>query len=188
MNETTRSVAHETRRWVDQVVIGHNLCPFARAIVDRLRVEVFPSDDLEGLIHCLAGEIKRIMETSADTLPTTLVVMPTGFTDFESYLDVVAMAENIIDDLGYTEDVQIASFHPDYVFDSAETDDPANWTNRSPYPMLHFLRAAEVAFAVETHPDVEAIPERNVSLFRAMGLEQVSKNLSDCYSAEGGEQ
>ena len=65
--------------------------------------------------------------------------------------------------------IQVASFHPDYVFEGATADDAANWTNRAPFPTLHLLREASVARAIATHGDTAAIPARNVELLRRLG-------------------
>lgn len=65
---------------------------------------------------------------------------------------------------------QVASFHPEYVFADSPMDDPANYTNRSPYPMLHILREASIAKAISHYTSPEKIPERNVHFAREKGL------------------
>jgi len=66
--------------------------------------------------------------------------------------------------------LQLVGFHPDYCFAGVEETDPANYTNRSPYPMFHLIRQDELAAALESWPDPESIPRRNVALLRELGL------------------
>ena len=50
-----------------------------------------------------------------------------------------------------------------------DSDDMANFSNRSPYPMLHLLREDSVERAVAAFPEPEAIFERNIATLRALG-------------------
>lgn len=159
-------IAH-TRAWLDAFVVTHDICPFAGREVRRgaVRYALASSSDMEGLLHELVAECQRL---DADaTIATTLLIAPSGMDDFDDYLDWVELSERLLDDLGYLGVYQLASFHPDYVFDGVEADDPANATNRSPAPMLHLLREAEIEKALASYPDPEAIPERNMALLRA---------------------
>jgi hypothetical protein len=64
---------------------------------------------------------------------------------------------------------QVASFHPLYRFAGSANDDAANYTNRSPYPMLHLLREESIELALERFPNPEQIPERNILFARSKG-------------------
>ncbi|MCX7088408.1 MAG: DUF1415 family protein, partial [Methylococcales bacterium] len=79
---------------------------------------------------------------------------------------------------------QLASFHPEYRFANAPNDDPANYTNRSPYPMLHLIREASIEAVLSTYPDPESIPERNIQYTRQLGITTLRKLLADCFKAE----
>lgn len=120
--------------------------------------------DLEELLHELVAECRRL--DAEPGIATTLLIAPAGMEDFDDYLDWLELAERLLDDLGYRGIYQLASFHPDYVFDGVEAADPANATNRSPYPMLHILREAELERALASYPDPESIPERNMAKLR----------------------
>ena len=100
---------------------------------------------------------------------TTLLVFPTLFKNFDHYLDFVELAESMLVDQGYEGVYQLATFHPDYCFDGAEPDDAANYTNRSPYAMVHLLREESVEQAIAFYGDTDAIPERNIAKLTAMG-------------------
>lgn len=39
---------------------------------------------------------------------------------------------------------QLATFHPRYRFEGSEEDDASNYTNRSPFPVLHLLLESQV--------------------------------------------
>jgi hypothetical protein len=75
---------------------------------------------------------------------------------------------------------QIASFHPDYQFGGTEPDDAENYTNRSPYPVLHLLREESLDRVLESTEYAEQIPIRNVKLMNTMGSTELSALLKAC--------
>lgn len=155
----------DVRAWVDRVVVGMGLCPFARAALPGTRIAaVGDGDSALGAILDEAARLDR-----ADQPATTLLVVPHGLDDFADYLAALAEAEAVLSASGYDGIIQIASFHPDYQFDGADADDPANWTNRSPWPLFHLLRERDVTAAVDQHPDPGGIPLRNQRLLRGLG-------------------
>lgn len=155
-----------TRGWLEQFVIGLNLCPFAAKpfregrIHYALEVSVEPTQIAERLID----ELERL-QTSPE-IETTLLIIPNALGDFDVYWDFVEVAESIIEQLGLTGAFQIASFHPDYCFEGVAPDDPANKTNRSPYPMLHLLREQSLSEAIEAYQDIEHLATRNLGRMR----------------------
>ncbi len=80
------------------------------------------------------------------------------------------MSEKILKQKGYEGIYQVASFHPLYLFEGSVENDPANYTNRSVYPMLHLLREESIDKALENYKDPESIPERNILFAREKGL------------------
>ena len=163
--------ADAVRRWVERVVVGLDLCPFARPVLSRMRVVESHAEELETLLREVGDEIVRLTETDVDTLPTTLVVVPHLLQDFEDYLDAAALVEAAIVQSGLEGTLQLATFHPRYRFGDGPPDDPAHWTNRAPFPVLHLLRESTVTDAVSRHPDPAGIPERNVAHLRALGVD-----------------
>jgi len=155
--------------WVRRFVIGLNLCPFAKRVVNagQLGWRVSEATDLESayrdFLQCLDDF------TQTDEPETLLFVMPDAVAGFDAFLDLLAQCEWALEQAGLNSEVQLASFHPGYCFDGAEADDPANDTNRSPCPMLHLLRNASVERATAAHPDPGKIPERNCRLLRDRG-------------------
>ena len=167
---TENTAIAQTARWIESVVVGCNFCPFAaKALLKKsIRYVVWPDATLENSLEKLMEEMRYLDRT--DEIETTLIIFPNHFADFEEYLDLVDLAENLAADQGYEGVYQIASFHPDYCFADADADDPANYTNRSIHPMLHILREDSVTLAVDNFPDAEGIPERNIAFAQGKGL------------------
>ncbi|EWH02571.1 DUF1415 domain-containing protein [Halomonas sp. BC04] len=167
-----------TRTWVEHFVVAHDVCPFAgRELArDTIRYVEVEASEWEPALLTLIEECHRLDETPA--VETTLLVLRHGLGDFDDYLDFLAVAEALMADQGYEGIYQLASFHPDYCFEDVEPDDPANFTNRSPWPMLHLLREASLEQALAHHADPEAIPERNIELMRRLGSEHLAANLA----------
>jgi hypothetical protein len=110
-----------------------------------------------------------------------LLIFSTSLSHFDDYLDFLHVAEQLLSAQGYEGVYQLASFHPDYCFDGANIDDPANYTNRSPYPMLHLLRESSLEKAIDRHPHPEQIPAHNIALTRQLGLAKMQALLAACY-------
>ncbi len=178
---TDEMLIEQTKNWIEKVVIGCNCCPFAAREVRRGSVfyEIERSTELPVILKTLLEIIDRLDEN--DEIATVLIVLPNGFADFETYLDLVDLAELALID-GDNEGIyQLASFHPDYCFADSEADDAANFTNRSPYPMLHLLREAGIDDALENFPDPEKIPERNADFARKKGLAAMRALRDSCF-------
>lgn len=178
MNEN--EIIHQTQNWVEKVVVGLNFCPFAQREVENKRVRyaistaISPEQALEDLLR----EIHNLEDNPVTE--TTLMIYPLGFSDFDDYLDLMDLAEALIEDQKYEGIFQVASFHPNYIFADSHEDDAANYTNRSPYPMLHLLREASLERVLEHQPNPEAIPERNVKFAREKGLAYMQVLLEAC--------
>lgn len=162
-----------TRAWVEQVVIGLNLCPFAKAPhkKDQVRYVLSETSDPEALLATLVDELNRLAETPAERIETTLIVHPHVLQDFADYNDFLGIAEDAVAELGLEGVIQVASFHPRFQFAGSAADDIDNATNRSPYPTLHLLREESVERAVAAFPDAEAIYEANIDTMRRLGSE-----------------
>jgi hypothetical protein len=176
-----------TRAWIETFVVAHDICPFAgRELArDTIRCVEVEAGDWEAVLLRLIQECQRLDDEPG--IETTLLVLTGGVEDFDDYLDLLAIAEALMVEQGYEGVYQLASFHPDYCFEDAEPDDPANFTNRSPWPMLHLLREASVEQAVAHHADPEAIPERNIAEMRQLGLTQLSRRLAALQAQQVGE-
>lgn len=161
-----------TRRWLERAVIGLGLCPFAKAVHVKRQIRYVLAEVAapDALAQVLEAELARLRDADPEVLDTTLIVHPNVLRDFLDYNDFLDVADACIDRMGLRGDIQVASFHPDYVFAGEAADDPANCTNRSPYPTLHLLREASVERAVAAFPDPDAIVDRNIATMRRLGL------------------
>ena len=161
----------DTKQWVERVVIGLNLCPFAGQPVadDQIRYAKTTATEPHEILADLVGELMILGRPSAHQ--TTLLVISEALSDFEDYLDLFAAAEALIERTGHARHYQLVSFHPDYQFAEADPDDAANHTNRSPHPTIHILRRADVARAIHSHEDVASIPQDNIARLRALGID-----------------
>ena len=162
-----------TRQWLEKAVIGLNLCPFAAAVYlrDRVRFVVSEQQTTEGLLQDLNTELQALQQTDPQVCETTLLIHPQVLNDFGDYNDFLDQADLVIDDLNLVGELQIASFHPDYQFADCDVTDMQNYSNRSPYPMLHLLRESSVSQAVDNHADIDSIPENNMRTLHELGLE-----------------
>ena len=106
--------------------------------------------------------------------------------DFVLFLAVAERCEEILEDKGVTDKVQLATFHPEYQFAGEEVGDPGSYTNRSPYPTVHLLRSVDVSRSVDAHPDTESIPETNIERVRAVGREILLEGLRELAAWRGG--
>jgi len=174
-------IINHTRNWISSVIIAHKFCPFAKrefdagslhyAVIERADLETQLADIIE---HCAALDHDKDRETS-------LLIFPDGLSEFETYLDLLDLANALLNAEGYEGTYQLASFHPKYRFEGSTEDDPGNYTNRSPYPMIHILREASVETALKTYPNPEDIPTRNIELTRDLGAQAMRALLKACY-------
>ena len=167
------AIIDQTRIWLEKAVIGLNLCPFAKAVytLDRIRYCVSSAEAQEALVDDLSAELQALQAADPQTCETTLLIHPRVLTDFLEYNDFLEVAEAVVAGLGLEGEIQIASFHPHYRFAGSGPHDIENFTNRSPYPMLHLLREASIERALATGPDAAAIYERNIATLRRLGHE-----------------
>lgn len=166
-----QAVIEQTRRWIAEVVIGLNLCPFARRVFEGalIRYTVTDAADAESLSAALTAELRLLAATPAEQIETAFLIHPHALGDFRDYNDFVVESEAVVEDLGFTGVFQIAGFHPRYQFAGTRADDVENYTNRSPFPMLHLLREDSIT-AVSDDPDrLLEIPRRNVETLRRLG-------------------
>jgi uncharacterized protein len=162
-----------TRLWLERIVIGLNLCPFAKAVYVKEQVRYVLSDATtpEALVEQLAEELVLLRDASPEQIDTTLIIHPDVLTDFLDYNDFLDNADAAIEALDLQGILQVASFHPQYQFEGVAPDDPSNYTNRAPYPILHLLREDSVARAVDAFPDPDVIVERNIQTLDRIGVE-----------------
>jgi hypothetical protein len=156
------------RRWLEQVVIGLELCPFAaapwrcgavRLVTSRARSE-------ESLLLDIHNELLRLDSADPRVVETTLILVADMLADFDAFNQFLDLVDGLLEQCGWAGRFQAASFHPNYCFADSDADDPGNLTNRAPYPILHLIREDSISRAVAHHPDPDGIPERNIARLR----------------------
>jgi uncharacterized protein len=161
----------QTRHWLEQAVIGLNLCPFAKAVHSKGQIRWVESTatDVKALMADLVHELQLLAAADPEAIDTTLLLHPQVLGDFLDYNDFLDLADAALEELGLTGELQIASFHPQYQFDGTAPDDVENLSNRSPFPTLHLLREDSVGRAVAAFPEAESIYEKNIETLRGLG-------------------
>jgi uncharacterized protein len=167
---TPEQIVEQTKKWINDVVIGCNFCPFAAKVVKQQTV-FFKVENANAANICLESFLQEVYRLDNDeNIETSFLIFPDSFKNFDDYLDMVSVAEKLLKQYKYDGIYQLASFHPQYRFAGAPENDAANYTNRSVYPMLHLLRESSIDKALEHYPDTEAIPERNINFAREKGI------------------
>jgi hypothetical protein len=156
---------------MEKSVIGLNLCPFAENPYrsNRVRFHVSEQRSAAGLLEELRLELTRLASVDPKECETTLLIHPWVLADFVEYNDFLEVCDAAVAELYLEGELQVASFHPQYQFAGSNPSDIENYTNRSPFPMLHILREASVERAVAAVGDTEEIYRRNIRTLRALG-------------------
>lgn len=166
-------VLARTRAWLTEMVIGLELCPFAKPVHVKGQIRYFVSaaETPEDLLRELLDELHALSAADPALVDTTLLIHPRTLRDFSDYNDFLSVVEFALQDVGFEGELQVASFHPDYRYEGNAADDLANCVTRSPYPMLHLLREESVDRAVSAFPDATQIVNKNIATLRKLGRE-----------------
>nr|WP_136250173.1 DUF1415 domain-containing protein [Ningiella ruwaisensis] len=171
-------IIERTFAWLDKVVIAENFCPFAKAVREqnRIHISVQQQSDISSLLRQVVSECENLL--AHERIETSLLIYTNSLKDFDDYLDFLDMANELIASAGFEGKLQLASFHPNYVFEGAPEDCASHYTNRSPYPMLHILREDSITKALEGFSKPENIPTRNIEHAKSLGAGFFLKLLS----------
>lgn len=167
-------ILNDVNQWLDKVVIGLNLCPFASQPYknQQIRFAISHCNTDACLLEDLQNELNLLAETKAESIETTLLIVPNMLEDFYDYNDFLEYVDALIEDNEWEGIFQVATFHPDYQFGGTEPEDDENLTNRAPYPILHLLREASLEKAIAHYPNPELIPEHNIETVCGLSQEQ----------------
>lgn len=174
----------ETKQWIDKIIIGHNLCPFAKKPFkqDVIRYVVSTANSEKNLVDDLVAELAYLQDTATEKLETSILIMANCLADFDDYNQFLDVVDSTLEALDLVGIIQVASFHPDYCFADLSAQDVRNYTNRSIYPMFHFIREDSVEHARAAYPDVDLIPDKNMDLLLRIGLEAIQQQRNSCKS------
>ena len=173
------SIITVSQQWLDRMVIGLNLCPFARPVREQQRIgwQVSQARSAAELAEDLWHALDELARSPRERCETLILIHPWVLNDFEDYNDFLGLADELLDEAGHWGTLQIASFHPDYCFADSPPDDPANYSNRSPYPMLHLLREDSIAETGISEAQSAALSRRNIDRLRHLGLQGIQARL-----------
>jgi len=165
------NVLQDTVTWLERAVIGLNLCPFAKSVHVKGQIHYVVSRvrSVEKLRTELIRELMELVDLDAEVRDTTLLIVPDCLLEFLDFNDFLTDAERALVELDLDGIIQIASMHPHYQFAGTEAHDIANFTNRSPYPILHLLREESIDRAVQAFPEAKTIYERNMLTMERIG-------------------
>jgi len=170
-----------TKQWIDEVIIGLNFCPFAKKEFVNNTI-FYHKSEAEQVKVALQELIEQCHYLQAhDEIETTLIIFSDGFRGFERYLDLVDYANDVLVDSNFEGIFQLATMHPEYCFADVDFDDASNFTNRSPYPMLHIIREKSMSKVLSLYKDPEQIPEKNMALAEQKGSDYFQATLANIY-------
>ncbi len=171
------------RQWVETVVVNMNLCPFAKRelLKKRVRFAVTEAITKGQLLIALQAELELL--DGEPSVETTLLIHPQVLQDFYDYNQFLSYADNLLVELKLEGVYQVASFHPHYQFGGTDADDVENYTNRSPYPLLHILREDSLERVITDTADVAQIPAHNIELMNSLGRDKLAALMQACFNA-----
>ncbi len=163
------NIINATKQWLDEIIIGLNFCPFAKKefVNNTIRYHESKAEQVKPALHELIEQCRYLQ--AHDEIETTLIIYSDGFRRFERYLDLIDYANDLLIDSGFEGIFQLASMHPEYCFSGEDYDDASNFTNRSPYPVIHIIREASMARVLSVYNEPEKIPENNIVLANKKG-------------------
>ena len=165
-NYSKDQIIRQTKNWLERVV-------------ESIYYLVEESTDLEECLKSLFNEFMRLDENVH--IETSLLIFSNNFESFDDFLNLVDMCNSFLELQGYEGIYQLATFHPQYCFADNSVNDPANFTNRSPYPTIHIIREASIEKALEHYHDPESIPKRNIIVAREKGFKALQTILTNCF-------
>ncbi|CAH1535357.1 conserved hypothetical protein [Vibrio jasicida] len=176
-NTDINAITEQVDQWLNDVVIGLNLCPFAAKPQRNKQIKIFVSEasQEEALLEDILLQLIELSNTEPEKLETTLVVVPNMLQDFWDYNFFIDWVEGLIKQQDWEGIFQVATFHPDYCFGGAEPEDDENLTNRSPYPVFHLIREESMEKVLKHYPDPESIPDTNIARVSALSEEERKK-------------
>lgn len=177
MNRSTAEIAEQVNQWLNEVVIGLNLCPFAAKPQRNKQIKIYVSEasQEEALLEDILSQLMELDATPAEELETTLVVVPNMLSDFYDYNLFIDWVEALIRQQNWEGVFQLATFHPDYCFGGTDPEDDENLTNRSPYPVFHLIREESMEKVLKHYPNPEAIPDTNIARVESLTEEEKRK-------------
>ena len=166
-----------TKYWLETIVLGLDLCPFARIPYQKGQIRVVDCQEVdeEGQMHFFLEELDLLNEADPAEISTTIIAYPFGSSDFHDFNDFVGDLESMLEDAELGDVYQLVAFHPRFVFADTDFDHLGNYVNRSPMPILHILRSEEIARALKNPKDGEIISFNNDRKLHEISSEKLAE-------------
>ena len=116
-----------------------------------------------------------------EDVETSFLILPSAFPDFRDFHDFQDVTQELLKLMDRVGTYQVVSFHPRYQFAGTTVEDPENYTNRSPFPMLHILRESSVDRAVESSTDAAQITDQNITTLNRLGAKELVARWQACF-------
>jgi len=170
--------------WLDDFVVGLNLCPFARPLLgaDNLRIAICAETAPAALPTALLRELDLLQRSTEREIATTLLAFTHALHDFEDYLQFFYQAQDLLSQAGLEGLVQLASFHPDYRFAGEQPGAASHYSNRAPYPLIHLLREDMLSRVLDDFANPDQIPERNIATLSDIGVAELERRWQAMFS------
>ncbi len=166
-----------TNYWLQEIVIGLNLCPFARIPYQDGLIRIVENESIleTDQLSFFLDELEVLQKNPSSEMSTTIISYIKDRSDFADFNDFVGLCEDLLIDSGLEEHFQLVIFHPLFVFENKDHDHPANLVGRSPFPTIHILRNAEIEIANASYTDMVGISARNEEKLMKMSTEELNR-------------
>lgn len=165
------------RTWVNDVVIGLNLCPFAKSVFESKLIRFSETSLIteNGSGDFFLDELAIIQNADPKEISTSILSFNKWDISFYDFNDFVGWAESILEEVGLDEQFQLVIFHPHFHFENLELNDRANLVNKSPVPVIHILRTLEVEMSLKEIKDGEGLSFINQAKLEALSDEEIKR-------------
>lgn len=165
------------KNWLEKLIIGMNLCPFAREPYEKnaVRISVNHESSIIENIHFFEREIRYI--TKHNKIETSLLVFP-QLSDILVFQKLVEKCEQLLVLKKWYKDYQITFFHPCACIDGFEHNSPHHLVIQSPYPILHILRVTSVeSLGAKIKEDVHISNDKKLSELNSTEVKQLWQDI-----------
>lgn len=170
---TDEQLLTTSKAWIAEFVIKHKLCPFAHVSyeADTIRYLISEKKSPRPLLEVFYTLCEEMDNDS--TISNAFMILP-QVTEFETLLAFKDISDVFMEDAELATSYQTVAFHPLFTFEGEGTDHAGNFVNRSPHPMLHILRVAEVSQALESLDDPSSVPRINQEKLEKLGYDYLA--------------
>ena len=164
-----------TQNWIERLVIGLKLCPFAKAPFydNKILYTIQEEKDIVPIFNSLVDVAKDIINEK--TVSSAFLILPNDDHDFLNFYQKTKDLEEIL--ATQIPGIKLVAFHPGFYYEGTDIESTVNATNRSPFPMIHLLRSAELNSIRNSEIDVVEITSTNEAKLKNLTWDEIEKFL-----------